>query len=346
MAHDVFISYANEDKIVAYSVCVNLEERRIRCWIAPRDVSPGVYYAQAIIKAIKESRAMALIFSSNANKSQHVVREAEQAVRAGIPIIPFRIDTSSPEETLNYYIGPQHWLDAATPPLEAHVKRLGDAIELLLKTSTEHLAADEIASSGPSGAQVLGATTPPEGGVSTGASEELGREIKPRARTGRVWLRRPRSRIVAGALAAAIVIMLVAAGFAFLNPLNPSGPSATSPPGVSSGRPAVLGAGTLVLTASDYVSPNSTLTRGDNMTVQLYQSGTFLRKDKTGEMTGSYTLSAPYSESNAYDLLLSFPDGTSNLVNLQQSGGFSWLEGNGTTLYSGQFTWSTPFKST
>ncbi len=108
MAHDVFISYANEDKTIADAVCTYLEGRGITCWIAPRDVAPGVLYAEAIIRAIKESQVVVLIFSANANDSHHVVREIEQAVRTGTSIVPFRIDTSTPTETLNYYIGPQH----------------------------------------------------------------------------------------------------------------------------------------------------------------------------------------------------------------------------------------------
>lgn len=40
--HDVFISYASSDKPVADAVCAALEQRGIRCWIAPRDILPGL----------------------------------------------------------------------------------------------------------------------------------------------------------------------------------------------------------------------------------------------------------------------------------------------------------------
>ena len=40
MAHDVFISYSSQDKAVADAACARLESRKIRCWIAPRDVPP------------------------------------------------------------------------------------------------------------------------------------------------------------------------------------------------------------------------------------------------------------------------------------------------------------------
>ncbi len=41
MEHDVFISYAHEDKAIADAICAKLEENKIRCWIAPRDITPG-----------------------------------------------------------------------------------------------------------------------------------------------------------------------------------------------------------------------------------------------------------------------------------------------------------------
>ncbi len=132
MGHDVIISYSVNDKPTADAVCAKLEERGIRCWIAPRDIFPGTDYAASIIKAIDESRVMVLIFSSHANASEHVMREAERALHNRIPIIPFRIEDVQPSPSLQDHIGPQHWLDALTPPLEAHILKLAEAITLLL----------------------------------------------------------------------------------------------------------------------------------------------------------------------------------------------------------------------
>jgi TIR domain len=39
--HDVFLSYSSKDKTWADSACAVLEQHRIRCWIAPRDMTPG-----------------------------------------------------------------------------------------------------------------------------------------------------------------------------------------------------------------------------------------------------------------------------------------------------------------
>ncbi len=53
MAHDVFISYSSKDKSIADAVCSILEKEQMRCWIAPRDITPGVPFAEAIIDNIK-----------------------------------------------------------------------------------------------------------------------------------------------------------------------------------------------------------------------------------------------------------------------------------------------------
>ncbi len=53
MAHDVFISYSTKDKSIADAICSILESTQIRCWIAPRDITPGVPFAEAIIDNIK-----------------------------------------------------------------------------------------------------------------------------------------------------------------------------------------------------------------------------------------------------------------------------------------------------
>jgi hypothetical protein len=132
MAYDVFISYASEDKIVADAACGMLESNGVRCWIAPRDVIPGMAYGEAIIDAIRSCRIMILVFSSKSNASPHIPKEIERAVSAGVAVIPFRIEDVKPGRSLDYFIGNVHWLDALTPPLERHLERLVRNVQTLL----------------------------------------------------------------------------------------------------------------------------------------------------------------------------------------------------------------------
>jgi hypothetical protein len=135
VAHDVFISYAAEDKTIADAVCAVLEQRSIRCWIAPRDVSAGADYASAIVDAIREAKVLVLVFSSHANESPHVRREVERAVSNGIAILPFRIEDVLPSPSLEYFISDSHWLDALTPPVEAHLENLAETTAFVVARS-------------------------------------------------------------------------------------------------------------------------------------------------------------------------------------------------------------------
>ncbi|HTU53395.1 MAG TPA: toll/interleukin-1 receptor domain-containing protein [Acetobacteraceae bacterium] len=133
MSHDAFISYSTHDKAVADAACAALEAAGIRCWIAPRDITPGAEWGEAIIDGINHCRVMILIFSASANDSPQIRREVERAVSKGVPIIPLRIQDIAPARSLEYFIGTVHWLDALTPPLESHLRRLGETVKSLLQ---------------------------------------------------------------------------------------------------------------------------------------------------------------------------------------------------------------------
>ncbi len=133
MAHDVFISYSNQDKTAADAVCSILEQNGIRCWIAPRDITPGAPFAEAIIDGIKGSKVFILIYSSNTNRSVQVIKEVDRAVHHGLAIIPFRLEDIPMSKQLEYYVSDVHWLDALTPPLEKHINRLANVVQMLLK---------------------------------------------------------------------------------------------------------------------------------------------------------------------------------------------------------------------
>jgi ribosomal protein S27AE len=135
MAHDVFISYASEDKTIADAVCARLEERYIRCWIAPRDILYGEDYPKAIVRAIDASRIMVIVFSAHANASGSCKREVHESIEKGKHIIPFRVEHVEPTDDMEWYLGTKHWLDALTLPLEDHLHRLARVIQTILTMS-------------------------------------------------------------------------------------------------------------------------------------------------------------------------------------------------------------------
>jgi hypothetical protein len=137
MAHDVFVSYSSIDKPTADAIVASMEANGIRCWIAPRDILPGSDWSESIVEAMEQAGAMVLVFSAHSNTSPQIRREIESAVSGGIPVIPFRIEDVLPSKSLQYFIGPQHWLDAWTPPLEQHLHRLTASIKALLSKRIE-----------------------------------------------------------------------------------------------------------------------------------------------------------------------------------------------------------------
>ena len=132
---DVFISYSTADKKTADAICRSLEEAGLSCWIAPRNISPGRDYGEAIINGISTSRLMVLVLSRTANTSPQVKREVERAVNKSVPIIPFRIEDVPMSKALEYYLSTAHWLDAYTPPLSKHLKYLETTARSIINDS-------------------------------------------------------------------------------------------------------------------------------------------------------------------------------------------------------------------
>jgi predicted ATPase len=124
MAHDVFISYSHKDKPVAERLCAALENAGARCWIAPRDIAPGLDWPTAISNAIALSRVLLLVFSAASNASKDVSRELSLASDNNLIILPFKIDDCAPEPGKGYYLARTHWFEASDPPTREHIDSL------------------------------------------------------------------------------------------------------------------------------------------------------------------------------------------------------------------------------
>ena len=99
--HDVFVSYATQDRTFAEAAVHALEDVGARCWYAPRDVAPGATWASDIVGAIDGARVMVLVMSCSASSSKHVFREVERAVHKGVVVVPVRAKTVCTHSYLN-----------------------------------------------------------------------------------------------------------------------------------------------------------------------------------------------------------------------------------------------------
>ena len=131
-SHEVFLSHSSKDKAWADAACAVLEGRRVRCWVAPRDIAPGTEWGASIIKGIDACRVLVLILSAHSNSSGQVRREVERAISKGLAVLPFRVEEVTPDGALEYAIGNTHWLDAFSPPVEHKMELLADSVEALL----------------------------------------------------------------------------------------------------------------------------------------------------------------------------------------------------------------------
>ena len=129
MSHNVFISHSSSDKAVAEAICRCLEAHQIRCWIAPRNISAGETWAGSIAGAIVDCQLVLLVFSSGANRSEHVMAEVGLAVDHQVWILPVRIENVEPAGDLEYHLSRKHWFDAIPPPIEQHLDQIRAVVQ-------------------------------------------------------------------------------------------------------------------------------------------------------------------------------------------------------------------------
>ncbi|MGM9791771.1 MAG: TIR domain-containing protein [Candidatus Cryptobacteroides sp.] len=114
--YDVFISYSSKDQKVVEGICAYLEQHRIRCFVAYRDIPAGVVYAKAIVDGLDYSRMMLVVFSDSFNRSEQVDREIELASEDHKPILTFRITDDAFQGAKKYYLKNLNWIDAFPNP--------------------------------------------------------------------------------------------------------------------------------------------------------------------------------------------------------------------------------------
>jgi TolB-like protein len=134
---DVFVSYASQDAAVANSVVENLEKQGLRCWMAPRDVVPGSLYADEIVRAINEAKALVLVLSEYAIGSPHVGKEIERASSKRRRIIALHTDSAPLTRAFEYFLSESQWIDVPTLGMPAALDKLAEAVRQGSTTSSQ-----------------------------------------------------------------------------------------------------------------------------------------------------------------------------------------------------------------
>ena len=100
----VFISYCSEDIRDAVRLQKELKKAGITCWVSNDSLLPGADYAKVIPKAIRACRIFILILSENAQKSEWVPRELDQAINDGKLILPFMVEKCDLDDQFHFYL--------------------------------------------------------------------------------------------------------------------------------------------------------------------------------------------------------------------------------------------------
>ncbi len=127
MNNEVFISYAESNKNVAFRIHDVLQANNIKSWIAPstnNGINTGEFYGGEITRAIKNCSLLLLIYSTYANNSIHIIREVYSAAKLGLKIIPFKLDNSHFNDDLIHFLTPLKYIDAPGNQLEAAINHL------------------------------------------------------------------------------------------------------------------------------------------------------------------------------------------------------------------------------
>ncbi len=134
---EVFISYSSKDKAIADKVTKAIEDKGIRCWIAPRDMTVGSYPIQ-ITQQIRSAQVFLILLTKNSMESpEFVLNELDRAfnrLKDGLHIVPVSLlDAADIKEEFWFYLCRQQIFSIKEPPLEERINE----IALLIKEIIE-----------------------------------------------------------------------------------------------------------------------------------------------------------------------------------------------------------------
>ena len=138
----VFVSHASQDAAVATAIVEHLESHALKCWMAPRDVKPGTEYADGIVAAINDAKAVVLVLSRSAVASSHVGREVERAASKHKQLVAFRIDAAPLSRSFEYFLSNSQWIDAPSLGMPAALAKLAEAVGQSCAAQTSAAEAD------------------------------------------------------------------------------------------------------------------------------------------------------------------------------------------------------------
>ncbi len=117
----IFISYAEEDRVLAEQIASGLQAAGYRTWRYELDCPPGIRYPEAINRAIEQSLAVVLLVSSHSLGSQQVTNEVLQASAKRKTVVPVLVDMTHAK----FQRRQPAWTEAIGPVMSIHIPAEG-----------------------------------------------------------------------------------------------------------------------------------------------------------------------------------------------------------------------------
>ena len=136
VSNDAFVGYASQNTAVANAIVENLEQHGIKCWIAPRDATPGSQFGDEIVGAIDDTEVLVLVLSEYTVASPHVGRQVERAASKGRRIIALRMAAVPLTRSFEYFLSQSQWIDVAALGMPAALMKLTQAVGQRLAPSS------------------------------------------------------------------------------------------------------------------------------------------------------------------------------------------------------------------
>lgn len=101
----IFISYQSDSFPFVYKLSSFLEKKGVKTWYAPRNIRFEGLWPEKLHDAIQNCKALLLLYTEEADKSKHVIREVSIADEYNKPVLWLKLDSSDPSsKVLKYFL--------------------------------------------------------------------------------------------------------------------------------------------------------------------------------------------------------------------------------------------------
>lgn len=105
--YDAFISYSSEDLALATEIAGDIEKRKMRAFMASRDLAAGTVWTEEVRHALLASRTLLIVLTPNSATRPWVMCEVGASWALGKPLIPalLYVDPKNLPEVISAYQG-------------------------------------------------------------------------------------------------------------------------------------------------------------------------------------------------------------------------------------------------